>query len=178
MINDKNAQQNRTRKIIHLGTFDFAGKGPGTYSGGVVKLYGKQKEDLLDSAESFLKAANRCLNGCKIEAGVEMLTVPGTVCASFSCELFLKYILLKENGEVATGHKLLDLFKKCSTEVQTSLTERKSDIIDILERNSKQFVEARYHHENNGFSFRQQELLQTAELLSRFVKEKYADKDA
>jgi HEPN domain-containing protein len=177
-MTDNNKYQNEPQKIIHLGSFDFAGKGPGTYSGGVVKLYGKPEEDLLDSAESFLRAADRCLNSCKVEAGVEMLTVPGTVCASFSCELFLKYILLRENSEATTGHKLLDLFQKCSTGVQTSLRERKPDILEILERNNSHFVEARYHYENNGFSFRQQELLQTAEILSRFVRENYLDKDA
>lgn len=177
-MTDNNKKQNEPRKIIHLGSFDFAGKGAGTYSGGVVKLYGKPEEDLLDSAKSFLKAADRCLNSCKVEAGVEMLTVPGTVCASFSCELFLKYILLMENGEAATGHKLLDLFQKCSAAMQTSLSRRKPDILEILERNNSHFVDARYHHENNGFSFRQQELLQTAEILYKFVREKYLDKDA
>ncbi len=177
-MTDNNKEQNGPRKIIHLGSFDFAGKGAGTYSGGVVKLYGKPEEDLLASAESFLKAADRCLSSCKVEAGIEMLTVPGTVCASFSCELFLKYILLKENGEAATGHKLLDLFQKCSAEVQAILIRRRSDILEILERNNSHFVDARYHHENNGFSFRQQELLQTAEIFSKFVRERYSEKDA
>lgn len=169
-------KQNINKYPLHLGSFDFAGKGPGTYSGGVVKLYGNVEEDLLDSAESFLKAADRCLNNCKIENNIEILTVPGTVCASFACELFLKYILHKENCEVAAVHKLNDLFLKCSIESQDLLTKRKPDLLEILERNSRQFVEARYHHENNEFSFRQQELLQTAEFFSRFVRERYAEK--
>ena len=59
MTDEKNIQQNQTQKIIHLGSFDFSGKEAGAYSGGVVKLYGKPAEDLLDSAESFLKAADR-----------------------------------------------------------------------------------------------------------------------
>ena len=57
MIDDKNNPQEKSKTIINLGSFDFAGKGPGTYSGGVVKLYAKPKEDLLDSAESFLSIA-------------------------------------------------------------------------------------------------------------------------
>ncbi|MDR4507193.1 MAG: HEPN domain-containing protein [Candidatus Brocadiaceae bacterium] len=132
-----------------------------------------RKEDLLDSATSFLKAADRCLSGCKAEEGIEMLTVPGAVCASFSCELFLKYILLVENGEEVRGHNLADLFKKCSKEIQTELIERNTSILAILERNNTQFVEARYHHEKDLISFCQQELLQAAELLSKYVAERY-----
>ena len=178
MSDDKNNSREKSKTFIHLGSFDFSGKGPGTYWGGVGKLYANPKEDLLDSAESFLKAADRCLNSCKVEECTEMLTVPGAVCASFSCELFLKYILLIEKTEEARGHGLADLFRKCSREVQSALTELKANILEILERNNTQFVEARYHHEKNSISFRQQELLQTAELLSRFVKERYPNENA
>jgi HEPN domain-containing protein len=176
MNEDKKIPQESNNVIAHFGTFDFTGKGPGTYCGGVVKFRANPKRDLLDSASSFLKAADRCLNGCKVEEGTEMLTVPGAVCASFSCELFLKYILLVENGEEVRGHDLADLFKKCSKEIQTALTERNTSILTILERNNTQFVEARYHHEKESISFCQQELLQAAELLSRFVAERYPNK--
>lgn len=88
--------QEKKAKIIHLGSFDSSGKTPGSYIGGVAKLFRDPKNDLLDSAKSFLKAADRCLNSCKVEAGTEILMVPGAVCAAFSCELFLKYILLIE----------------------------------------------------------------------------------
>ena len=161
-----------------MGSFDLSGKGPGSYAGGVVKLLAKPEKDLLDSAKSFLKAADRCLNSCKEENDIEILTVPGAVCASFSCELFLKYILFIENGEEARGHRLADLFRKCHNEVQLGLTALKTDIIEILERNSTQFVEARYHHEKNSISFRQQELLQTAELLLKFVSERYPSENS
>ena len=178
MTDEKNSNKEKSKTFIHLGSFDFSGKGPGTYSGGVVKLYSNPKEDLLASAESFLKAADRCLNGCKVEEGIEELIIPGTVCASFSCELFLKYILIVENDEEVRGHRLADLFRKCSKEVQTALTELRTDILEILERNNEQFVEARYHHEEDIISFRQHELLQTAELLARFVAERYQNENA
>jgi HEPN domain-containing protein len=175
MDKDENIENNTPKKIVSLGYFDFAGKGPGTYSCGVVKLNGNREKDLLDSAESFLKAADRCLNGLKIETGIEILTNPGTVCAALSCELFLKYILIKEKGKAVTGHKLDVLFKKCNTELQALLIERKPEILEILERNREQFLDARYHHENNEFSFREQEVFQTAEFFSKFVREKYSD---
>ena len=173
MDKDKNKSQEESKVIAHFGTFDLAGKGPGTFCGGVVKLRANPQEDLLDSAMSFLKAADRCLNGCKVEEGIEMLTVPGAVCASFSCELFLKYILLIENGQEARGHSLTDLFGKCSESIQSAIVDRKAGILEIFERNNTQFVEARYHHEKDIVSFRQQELLQAAELLSNYIKEKY-----
>jgi HEPN domain-containing protein len=174
MSDNKNSHPEKAKTFIHLGSFDFSGKGPGTYSGGVVKLYSNPRKDLLDSAESFLKAADRCLNGCKVEVGMEMLTVPGAVCASFACELYLKYILLVENGEAARGHRLADLFRKCSKEIQSAVAALRADIVDILQRNTSQFVEIRYHHERECISFCQQELLQVAELLSRFVTDRYS----
>lgn len=178
MSDEKYDSQEKSKIMFHLGSFDFSGKGPGTYSGGVIKLHANPRKDLLDSAESFLKAADRCLNGGKVEDDMEMLTVPGTVCASFSCELFLKYIILVENGEDARGHGIADLLKKCSKETQSALTERRKDIFEILERNNKQFIDSRYHYEQDCISFRQQELLQTAELLSKFVKERYSEETA
>lgn len=177
MTDSKVTPQKKDKDFIHLGTFEFSGKGPGNYSGGVVKLYSNPKEDLLESAKSFLKAADRCLNSCKVEDGIEMLTVPGTVCASFSCELFLKYILI-ENGEEPREHRLADLFRKCRKEIQSSLAELRTDILEVLERNNTQFVDVRYHHEVNRISFRPQEMLQVAELLSKFVAERYSEKSA
>jgi HEPN domain-containing protein len=96
------------------------------------------------------------------------------VCASFSCELFLKYIFLVENGKQAPDtHSLLDLFNQCSKETQSALVEHKTEIPEIFKRNRNQFKDARYHHEKDCISFCQQELMQTAEVLSRFVKSKY-----
>ena len=179
MADKINSPKRKSKTFFHhLGSFDFSGKSPGTYSLGVVKLYPDPKRDLLDSAETFRKAADRCINGCKVEEGIEQLTLPGTVCASFSCELFLKYILLIENDEKVEGHGLADLFRKCSKDVRTALTELRTDILEILERNNKQFVEARYHHEVDSISFRQKELLQTAELLSKFLAKRYQNENA
>ena len=171
MSDDSEKLSDQPANIIHLGTFKVGGKGPGSYVGGVAKLRADPERDLLSAADSFLTAADRCLNSCKHEDGVEMLTVPGAVCASLSCELFLKYVVLKESGSHTKGHKLDELFLECSDEAQTALVDRRADIREVFERNSAQFVGARYHHESEQFSFRQQELLQAAELLSAFVRE-------
>ena len=158
-----------------FGAIDLTGKGSGVYSCGVVKLSANPEKDLLDTATSFLKAADRCLNGCMVDNGVEMLTVPGTVCASLSCELFLKYILLIETGKKVHVHPLVDLFKKCSEKVKSDLIERNASFLTILERNNRSFEKSRYHHERNTFSFCQTELLQTAELLFDYIKERFME---
>ena len=173
MPDDKDIPQNTNLKVLPFGTFDFGGKGPGTYLGGSIKISSDQEEDLLASAESFLKAADRCLNSCKDSPGIEILTVPGAVCASLSCELFLKYIILIETGKNFKKHELIHLFRLCSAEVRDALTKRRSDIHAIFESNNTYFVDARYHHEESQFCFRQQELLQTAELLSGFVRDEF-----
>jgi HEPN domain-containing protein len=160
---------------IHLGTMRVGHKGPGTYLGGVVKLQANRESDLLASAVSFLKAADRCLNGGKIEPGVELLLEPGTVCAALSCELFLKYVVLRERGETPIGHDLSLLFRQCSLESRTALSEHTPQIAEILDRDSNHFVDGRYHHEQDQFSFRQAELLQAAEALSGFVRQLFCE---
>jgi HEPN domain-containing protein len=168
---NENNPEGKEKFIIHLGTTVLSGSG--FISGGVVKLRRDKKQDLLGSAKDFLKAADRCLNGCKLQKGVEMLIVPGAVCASFACELFIKYIILVDKGEYVYGHPLYDLFKKCGKEIQSALIARRPNIVEIFERNNTQFVDVRYHHEEEIVSFRHQELLQTAELLSKFIEERY-----
>lgn len=173
MADDSNKSLPRPGHAIHLGTFDFSGKGAGTFAGGVAKLRAHPENDLLSVAESFRRAADRCLHGCKDENDVEMLTVPGTVCAALSCELFLKYVLMREGCETVRVHRLDELFAKWSGEAQASLVNRRADVRELFERNAEHFVQGRYHHEENQFSFRQQELLQTADLLSVFVRERF-----
>lgn len=178
MPDQSDERHDRNARVIHLGTFNLGGKGPGTFVGGTVKLWDDPERDLLCQAESFWKAADRCLNSCKVEDGVEILTVPGAVCAALSCELFLKYVALKERGVQTKGHKLDELFLEWSPEAQAALVDRRADIREVFERNKEHFIGARYHHERDCFSFREQELLQAAELLSAFVHERFHDETA
>jgi hypothetical protein len=163
---------------IHLGTFTLTGKGPGTFALGVVKLWNDPRWDLLHNARSFQKAAGRCLNDSKVEPGVEILTVPGTVCAALACELFLKFIHLVEAGVLPTGHDLFDLFGSLSEPVRTSLVEHRPDIEEALQRNRLHFLKARYHHEVDQFSFRQHELLQLADSFSAYIQDHYKGETA
>jgi HEPN domain-containing protein len=100
-----------------------------------------------------------------------MLTVPGAVCAALACELYLKFMRLTECGESPNGHDLTTLFNSLSESIRDRLVERRPDIEDVLRRNRSHFSDARYHHEVDVFSFRQQELLQLAETLSTCVRD-------
>lgn len=156
---------------IHLGTFSVTG--PGEFVGGVVKLSNDPEQDLLATADSFVEAAARCLTSCRVVPGVEMLTVPGAVCAALACELYLKFVHLKEFGHSPHGHDLLELFTTLGDSTRNALAECKSDLEEVLRRNRFHFTSARYHHEVAQFSFRQQELLQLAESFRAWVQARY-----
>lgn len=168
----KNKDSDYKDKIIHLGSIDFTGKSSGVYSWGVAKLWKNYGQDLLESANSFLKAASRCINDGNGEDGEEVLLVPAEVCASFACELYLKYIIHKETGKEPKGHELLVLYNQLNEEHKLKISKHREDLIEFLERNNKQFVEARYHHENGPFGFRYQEIIQFAIYLSNYIAER------
>lgn len=149
---------------IPLGTFTAVG--PGRFVSRVVKLSNDPEAGLLDTANSFRMVADRCLTSCKFMSGVEMLTVPGAVCAALACELYLKFIHLKESGHSPHGHDLVELFTSLDESARVALAGLRPEIEEVFERNRSHFTGARYHHEAVQFSFRQQELLQLAESLS------------
>lgn len=158
---------------IHLGMLRAGHKGPGAYIGGVFKIRGDLDADLRSSALDFVKAADRCLNGNKEESGIELLTVPGMVCAAFACELLLKFVLLRETGEHPRGHHLETLFGLCSEDFRLDMERRLPGVSELFVRNSTQFVDGRYHFEQPQFSFRQAELLLAAESLSECVATRF-----
>jgi HEPN domain-containing protein len=161
---------------IHLGMMSAGDKGPGSYIGGAFKLRGDLDQDLRSAALDFMKAADRCLNGNKEEAGVELLTVPGAVCAALACELLLKFVLLRETGQNPRGHQLEILFGKCSEGFRLVMDQRLPGISELFVRNSTQFVDGRYHFERPQFSFRQAELLLAAKLLTECVAERFPER--
>jgi len=130
--------------LIHLGTFTASGSGK--FVAGVAKLWSGPEVDLLDAADSFCKAADRCLASCKVETGVEMLTVPGAVCAAFACELYLKYIHLKESGRHPRGHDLHGLFTRLSESVRAALVECRADVEEVLHRNRRRACTCRLRY--------------------------------
>ena len=160
-------------RVIHLGMLRAGHKGDGAYIGGVFKSRGDLDTDLRAAAKDFFKAADRCLNGNKEEPGIELLTVPGMVCAAFACELMLKFVVLQETREQPRGHRLDALFGLCSEDFRIDLEQRLPGITELFVRNSTQFVDGRYHFEQPQFSFRQAELLLAAETLHDCVDARF-----
>ncbi len=161
---------NEDKKIISFGTTDLSGKGPGSYSGGVVKLNKDYSADVLSSAKQFNAAAKICLNDNKIEEGKTIQLVPGVVCAAFSCELSLKWLIHRANGSEEKGHLLNVLYDKLRDDDKAGIQKFSTDFKSFLDRNKKLFVEARYHHEEYLFAFREQEILKFSEYLLNYIE--------
>lgn len=160
--------------ILDLGTTDFAGKGPGQYSGGTIKIQNDYATDTLSSAHQFLETARVCLNDNKIENGQRSIQlVPGVVCAAFSCELSLKWLIHRHFATVEKVHKLDKLVEKLTEFDQKNLKKIIENFDEFVVRNRNIFVDARYHHEKHMFSFREQEILYFATQLLSYIESYY-----
>jgi hypothetical protein len=150
---------------INLGSVDLAGKGPGTYVGGSYKAWKDYQSDIKTSASHFLECAANCLNDGKIEDGKRLLLVPGVVCAAFSIELSYKLLLKMATSEEVKGHLFEELHKKLPPQIKERVALFSNDFDSFIKRNNNVFVYARYHHEENSFSFRESEILQFAKYI-------------
>lgn len=159
--------------IASFGTTNLAGKGPGSYSGGTIKLRSDFEKDILSSSDEFLLAAERSLNNGKIEDCIRILLAPGVVCAAFSCELSFKYLIFKASGKEAKGHKLDALFQQLDTKDQNEVSSFRDNFSQFISENNKLFVRARYHHENGLFAFKEQEILEFATFMNRIINDKH-----
>lgn len=88
-----------------------------------------------------------------------LLIMPAAMLAAFSCELYLKAMLLTY-GRSLRGHGLKQLFENLPGDVQAKIIEllierghTKEDISLELDNLSEAFVEIRYYHERTGFAF-------------------------
>lgn len=160
--------------ILDFGATDLADKGPGQYSGGTIKIQKDYATDTLSSARQFLEVARTCLNDNKIEKGQRSIQlVPGVVCAAFSCELSMKWLIHRHTGSEVKGHLLDELFENLAELDQNNLKKMISNFNEFVIRNRKMFIDARYHHEQNMFSFREQEILYFANQLISYIESQY-----
>lgn len=117
-------------------------------------LYYAQSADIL-SKEILRRLNDKDFK--KFEQEDVGLLIPIVTLNSFSCELFLKLILLIENNEVIVkDHNLKNLFNKISTEIQNNILDLIADknkdfnidkFYQYLDEISLLFVESRYIHE-------------------------------
>ena len=95
-------------------------------------------EICLGEARAFLDAAKYCYNNKNISDFLEYLMYPFVVNLAFSCELFLKSIMIfrSNTNEFIAGHPLDDLFTALPVNDQNAIRAlfalKCSDDLDIL----------------------------------------------
>jgi len=109
------------------------------------------------------------------------LIIPSFMVAAFSCELYLKAILLA-NGVHKTGHKLIYLFNELPHHDQQTIMNffvehgrAKEDALRDLDDMSEAFVGIRYSHERTGFFLNAQFLALFLEILYNQCKNAIPD---
>ena len=112
---------------------------------------------LLQSAGGFLQAGKQLYS--THDHGFAFLRTyisPCSVNCAFACELYLKYLYIKEHdGGKAGGHYLTDIFKNLSQDTQRRIKteyEKWSSILtfeDCLEIHKRTFIDWRYMYEGD-----------------------------
>jgi len=103
-------------------------------------------------AKQFAEAGRRCL-GDMTHGAIPGPIIPGIVCMSFSVELWFKALgcLSDPVGEIPTGHNLLALFNKLSSDIQDALIARcgqtRAPFLRSLEEDARAFETWRYSYE-------------------------------
>ena len=111
----------------------------------------EEYEKIYYEANSFLQAANMLYSEeNKLYGWFNPILYPTIVNVSFSCELFLKCLLV-ENKLPAKGHNLKELFDRLDNEQKQQIEKRTktTDFDTILEIHSDYFVNFRYFHEKS-----------------------------
>lgn len=122
----------------------------------------KSRITILKQADSFFEAFDGCMemkdirdSGPGWEIGRIAMT-PAIVCAAFASELYLKYLVGKDNTKYT--HKIKDLFEMLDKEVQREIEGAVNDDMrsvklpnfeDILPLVSNVFVDWRYLYEQD-----------------------------
>jgi len=76
---------------------------------------------MINTAEEFLCAANRCGFESLLKERHDVLIIPEFVNRAFACELYLKAIALTTKGEIPKEHKLDKLFMFLEKSVRTTI---------------------------------------------------------
>lgn len=142
--------------------------------------------DYFNQGKQFLDAAWNCY-GKKCDSSVnivadgkfQQLPAPCVVNAAFSCEIFLKSLLIKlgiEYDARQKGHDLCSLYKKLPYNIQDAIAifcGGKNNVIAFvnwINAHAKDFVDIRYFIEHNGWTETSPTMMITmADNLSRIV---------
>ena len=108
---------------------------------------------LRNNASAFKKSAERSLEKRPLPNGqFESFMVPAVVNLAFSIELYLKFLLAK-NETPSRGHKLLDLFDSLDSTMKQEIIDLtnydKDEFELLLSKHTEAFENWRYIHESN-----------------------------
>lgn len=115
---------------------------------------GYDTKQILNTANSFLSAADRCFEPRPLGPGkFEMPIVPAVVCTAFAIELYLKTLITLESG-TAKGHDLSTLYARLSKNAKDALAKNPSmnetELKKKIEEVAAVFVEWRYIFESQS----------------------------
>lgn len=108
-------------------------------------------------ARSFFLAAKRCGGEelCPESGTHQILPIPECVNIAFSCELYLKSLLYKDNKRIE-GHGLAYLFSELDVTLRNRVSEiskiDEAEIKNLLEQHSNLFQNMRYRFEYKQYS--------------------------
>ena len=117
-----------------------------------------------------------------LDAEEDFKLIPTVVNASFSCELFLKALLIwqRQSTTPIKKHSLVDLFGSLIQEDQDTI-KANADIFDwsrFMREASEAFESWRYVHENDGFLWISiGDLIRFSEALKKHYEEKHSLKE-
>ena len=105
---------------------------------------------LRSNARSFKMAAERCLEQRPLPDGeIESPLIPAVTSLVFSIELYIKFLLAKENKQ-DLGHRLLELFKSLNLTTQNDIVKTtkysREEFELLLKEHSEIAVEWKYIH--------------------------------
>jgi len=109
---------------------------------------------LRNNASAFKKSAERSLEQRPSPNGqIEFFIVPAVVNLAFSIELYLKFLLAKNETPDSTDHNLSKLFDLLDSTIQQEIIDLadydKDEFELLLSKHTEAFVEWRYIHERN-----------------------------
>ncbi len=128
--------------------------------GDVVKK-GMQIKNAATWNHSAHNLLSEMVNKSQNNEDVLMMVIPDVIICAFTCELYLKAMLCKENIKFNHVHRLNELFYLLDEDTQKFIEEETLrglqhyapneiyNFNDVLEKNGNAFVEMRYFYENS-----------------------------
>jgi len=114
---------------------------------------------------SFMNNTQECLHYANafynVVSNIDLkdikMHIPFAVNVAFACELYIKYIMQKENGQYEKEHCIHELFLKLAPSTQSFIENNykqkcKIDLLTTLKEEGKNFVNWRYAFENTDIS--------------------------